>query len=123
MLHLVRRLAGQSVHSKEAGREDFAQSCGDYIARRDREIDQQADRIDGRVTLLPSRRESNQLRQASFVGGPSAEDAVAVAPSDEYVYRPDARPIYARCPLEKGPPEPLHRRGVQAGRGDGLRIP
>src|SRR5262245_53632620 len=53
----------------------------------------------------------------------SAEDAVAVAPSDEDVYRPDPRPIQARCPVEEGPPEPLHRCGVEAGRSDGLRVP
>src|ERR1700686_1105992 len=53
----------------------------------------------------------------------SPEDAVAVAPSDEDVYRPDPRPIHAGCPLEEGTPEPLHRHRVEPNGSDGLRIP
>jgi hypothetical protein len=53
----------------------------------------------------------------------SAEDAVAMAPSDEDVYRPDPRPIHAGCPVEEGSPEPLHRCGVETGRSYGLRVP
>src|SRR5215468_5835726 len=53
----------------------------------------------------------------------SAEDAVSMAPSDEDVYGPNARPIHPGCPVEKGPPEPLHRCRVEAGQSDGLRVP
>jgi UDP-N-acetylglucosamine 2-epimerase (non-hydrolysing) len=53
----------------------------------------------------------------------STINAVAMAPSDEDIHRPDARPIHAGCPGKEGPPEPLDRYGVEAGRGNRLRVP
>src|SRR6516165_11909121 len=76
----------------------------------------------GRIAARSHRRRSGRLPDPPWTAT-SAEDAVAVAPSDEDVYRPDPRPIHAGCPLEEGPPETLHRSGVEAGRSDGLRVP
>src|SRR6516225_3402130 len=52
----------------------------------------------------------------------SAENAVAVAPSDKDVYGPDPRPIHAGSPVEECPPEPLHCCGIEAGWSYGLRV-
>src|SRR3954452_2912478 len=53
----------------------------------------------------------------------SSEDAVAVAPADENIDRPHPRPVHARCSLEEGAPETLHRGGVKSDRSDGLWVP
>src|SRR5580700_1538127 len=53
----------------------------------------------------------------------STEDTIAMAPSDQDVYRPNSRPIHAGRAVQEGPPEPLHRCGVEPDWSDSLRVP
>src|SRR5277367_3201286 len=53
----------------------------------------------------------------------SAEDAVAVAPSDQDVNRPDPRPVHAGRPFEERAPETLHCYGIEPDWSDSLRVP
>src|SRR5579884_2320429 len=82
-------------------------------------------RSGGRARLSPVAARFSGIMITNVMGErmtASAEDTVAVAPSDEDVHRPNPRPIQAGCPVEEGSPEPLHRRGVEPHRSDGLRV-
>src|SRR5262245_17574238 len=50
------------------------------------------------------------------------EDAVAVAPANKDVHRPDPRPINTTCSVEIGPPEPGYCCWIEPGGRNGLRV-
>src|SRR3977135_258135 len=49
-------------------------------------------------------------------------DTIAVAPPDQHVERPDARPVHARRAVEERPPEPADRIRMEAGGLDRPRV-